>query len=234
MFQIRKLGLRPKLVICFLMVGLIPVMVCSWRFLRASQRLGEGREANMALLAGHIMDKIERNLFERYGDVQAFGVNTAVLKKEDWYQVGSDKNGIALTANKYAGLYGFYPLLLMVDLEGKVVAVNDRDASGKTIDTTSIYQQNFKESPWFKETMAGNFNKSKTLDGTFMEDVQVDPNVKRLYGGDGLILGFSAPVKDADGKGIGVWQNCADFSLVVEFCLTCFEDMRAKSMGTTE
>jgi hypothetical protein len=40
---------------------------------RAADRLRE--------TAGHLADKVDRNLFERYGDVQAFGLNDVVLER---------------------------------------------------------------------------------------------------------------------------------------------------------
>lgn len=92
-------------------------------------------------LVTSVADKIDRNLFERYGDVQAFGVNEAVNDKPSWHQVGSEKNKIAAAANNYAPLYGFYVLNYVVDLNGRLVAVNDKDPTGKTIDTTALYQK---------------------------------------------------------------------------------------------
>ena len=50
--------------------------------------------------------------------------------------------------------------IAILDLQGKVIAVNDHDAAGKPVDTSFIYQKNFKDAVWFKESLAGNFLKS--------------------------------------------------------------------------
>lgn len=230
----RTFGLQSKLIWSFVGVGMIPVLALALITLSASKRINIGIAESYRTVAASISDKIDRNLFERYGDVQAFGVNTAVLDTNSWYKVGSAKNGIAAVANRYANLYGIYLLSLAVDLDGKVIAVNDQDPSGKPIDTAAAYQQNFKDAPWFKEVLAGNFLKSPTLDGTFVEDVHQDELVKKLYGSDGLVLCFSAPIKDASGKVIGVWNNRADFSLVEEIIKTAYQDLKAQSLSSAE
>jgi len=62
--------------------------------------------------------------------------------------------------------------------------------------------------------MSGAFLSTDSLTGTVVEDAAVDPDVQQICGDEGLVLGFSAPVKDASGKPIGVWKNFADFALV--------------------
>ena len=90
-------------------------------------------------------DKIDRNLFERYGDVQAFGFNAVVEDRSQWYKVGAANNRIVDRTNAYVAAYGMYVLSTLVDAEGRVVSVNDKDASGKPVESESIYGQNFRE-----------------------------------------------------------------------------------------
>ncbi len=234
MKYIRNLSLQAKLIWSFLILGMLPLAVLALITLNASRRISDGVTESYQSAAASINDKIDRNLFERYGDVQAFGVNSAVLDTNSWYQVGADKNAIAATANRYVNLYGLYLISIVVDLEGRVIAVNDKDAPGKAIDTAWIYQQNFKDAIWFKAALAGNFLKSPMLDGTFVEDVYVDEMVRKVYGNDGLVVGFTAPIKDAAGKIIGVWNNRADFSLVEEIVKTAYQDLKAGGLASAE
>ena len=234
MKYIRNLSLQAKLIWSFLILGMLPLAVLALITLNASRRISDGVTESYQSAAASINDKVDRNLFERYGDVQAFGVNSAVLDTNSWYQVGADKNAIAVVANRYVNLYGLYLLSLAVDLEGRVIAVNDKDAPGKAIDTAWIYQQNFKDAIWFKAALAGNFLKSPVLDGTFVEDVYVDEMVRKVYGNDGLVVGFTAPIKDAAGKIIGVWNNRADFSLVEEIVKTAYQGLKAEGLASAE
>ncbi len=226
------MALTKKLAIAIVCTGLVPAIVIGVLAYRTASHMSEDVAAGYESLAENLGDKIDRNLFERYGDVQAFGANDAVNDQKSWYQVGSEKNKIAAAANRYANLYGFYLLSYVVDLEGKVIAVNDKDPSGKAIDTAWLYQKNFKDAAWFKESLAGHFMKSETLDGTFVEDVQADEDVKKAYGNDGLVLGFSAPVRDANGKVVGVWHNCANFSLVEELVSDAYNFFKENNLTT--
>ncbi|MCC7143825.1 MAG: methyl-accepting chemotaxis protein, partial [Candidatus Eisenbacteria bacterium] len=180
--------------------------------------------------AASIGDFIDRNLFERYGDVQAFGTNRVIAERESWYQVGSERNQIAAAANQYVALYCIYDLSMVVDLEGRVVAVNDRDLTGKPIDTAWMYHQNYRDEGWFQDAISGRYLDSAALTGTVVTDVQVDDEVKRACGGDGLVVGFSAPIKNAQGQVIGVWNNRAKFSLVEEIITTAYSDLKNQGL----
>ena len=210
-----KKGLKFKLAAGFLLVGLIPSIVLQANTYFLGQSSARTINQQLKTVATELGDKINRNLFERYGDVQAFGFNTVVLDPTAWHKVGSKDNLIASTMNKYVVAYGMYYLTIMVDLTGKVVAVNDVDKSGAKVDTDYLYDVDFSSAGWFKDAMAGKFYTAPgLLDGTVVEDLYVDADVKKIYGDEGLSMGFVAPVKDLEGKIIGVWKNTARFDLV--------------------
>jgi hypothetical protein len=122
----------------------------------------------------------------------------------------------------------------MVDTTGRVVAVNDHDASGKPVDTAWLYAKSFADAPWFTEVMAGRTLDSATLEGTVVQDVHFDDDVKRVHGTDGLVVGFSAAVRDDQGQTIGVWNNRAAFALVEDIVKSAYADMKRQQLGTTE
>ena len=64
--------------------------------------------------------------------------------------------------------------------------------------------------------------------------MHADEDVKRVYAGDGLVLGFSAPFKDAAGKVIGVWHNCANFSLVEEIITKAYQHFKQTECPAAE
>ena len=151
-----SLSLTARLVIAFMVLGTLPLVVMSVSSIRAINRMNENASDSYRATSQEAIDKIDRNLFERYGDVQAFGLNQAITAVDQWYKVGAQANPVANAMNGYVKLYGFYPLMLAVDLQGKVIAVNDHDAGGKPIDTAWLYEKNFKEASWFKAALAGN------------------------------------------------------------------------------
>lgn len=236
MNTLNRWGLVRKLIVAFVCLGLLPAAAIAWRTFAAFSATSEEVAKSYGTTAAAIADKIDRNLFERYGDVQAFGANRAVLQRTDWYRRGHDNNVISAVANRYANLYGLYALEIMVDLNGRVVAVNDKDPAGKDLDTAWLYDKSFAGASWFKDAVAGRFLTTGAggLTGTVVEDVHVDEDVKRVYGGDGLVLGFSAPVLDESGKVIGVWNNRAMFSVVEEIIAAAAGEMEQHGLTGVE
>jgi methyl-accepting chemotaxis protein len=180
-------------------------------------------DSELTVASKRAADTVDRNLFERYGDVQAFGLNAAVQDRSQWYLEGDSVLRSAM--NAYVDTYDLYYLTILVDTEGKVIAVNDKDASGKSIDTKFLHGQSLADTAWFQALRSGQYTTKQKytstgndqVTGTFMEDAHVDPHVRRAYGnGDALTLGFSAPVKDAQGKTIAYWSNRATFKIVTD------------------
>jgi len=234
MKKITSWDFATKLIVAFLVFGLLPLLVMAVFSLQSMIRLGNEAGDSFRATSATVTDVIDRNLFERYGDVQAFGLNQAVQQRASWHLVGSDKNPIAAATNEYVKLYGVYPLSLAVDLEGKVIAVNDRDVAGKPVNTAWLYEKNFKDAPWFRETLAGHFLKSSSLDGTYVADPEFDADVARVTGGDGFSLGFAAPIHDQQGAVIGVWYNHADFSVVENIISDSYTDLKHRGFTTAE
>ncbi|MFQ5450932.1 MAG: methyl-accepting chemotaxis protein [Nitrospinaceae bacterium] len=234
------LSLKWKQIILFLIAGMIPLLSITALINYSFKEVREINAGTLQNVAENIADKIDRNLFERYGDVQAFGLNTVVQDQDNWYQKGGP---IVNAMNRYVQTYGIYYLTLLVDLEGKVIAVNSRDQNGKPIPFESLYAQNFRDTPWFQDVMAkrfytsqeGNVGGKSGFSGTVIVPLHGDEYVKTAYPGDaGLTLGFAAPVNDASGNVIAVWHNFARFSLVEDIFVDAYRNMKQKGFPNVE
>jgi hypothetical protein len=73
----RAWSLRTKAAAALLAFGLAPLLVVGAIVARASRDVRLQAAAALQTVAENVADKIDRNLFERYGDVQAFGYNNA-------------------------------------------------------------------------------------------------------------------------------------------------------------
>jgi methyl-accepting chemotaxis protein len=208
-----RFNIRTKMTILLLVFGLLPLMCTLPIIFNKLQEMKQQELDSEKNVASAISELIDRNLFERYGDVQAFGYNLAAQDKTNWYKP-TDANPLVHAMNQYMVNYGFYKLMLLVDLEGRVAAVNATDSKGKTLQTSSVYQQNFRDTVWFKEAVNKQFLASDTLSGTVVEQPAYDSTVADIYHEDGYTITFAAPVYDASGKMIAVWANFADFGLI--------------------
>jgi len=227
-----RFGLTPKLVSLLLVFALIPMTIIGISVMLSFSEIKSQAGTRFMDAAVNMADKIDRNLFERYGDVQAFGLNRIVQDQENWYKQ-DDSNPIVHAMNQYVATYGIYYMTVLVDTSGKVIAVNNKDANGRGINTAGIYNHNFSNTRWFQALANRQYTTSMPFSaagntsatGTFIEDLHVDNMVKSAYpNNDALTLGFSAPVYK-DGKVIAYWTNRAKFSLVEEIFQQTYKEL---------
>lgn len=227
------MSLRVKLIAGFLLIGLIPAVVIGWVAFRGTNVVISASGDRMKNEAVALLDIIERNLFERYGDVQAFGLNGVVQQKDNWYKPG-EANPIVAAMNNYVKCYGIYSVTLLVDTSGKVIAVNTIDSNGRPLETAFYYQQNFADAVWLKDALTGKFLTNGSLTGTVVEDVHIDPLARQVMKDEGLVMGFAAPVYDNNGKAIAVWKNVFKWDTVEQIFAEKYESMKASGLASAE
>jgi methyl-accepting chemotaxis protein len=194
---------RSKLVAGAIGIALIPVAALGITGYRLSSRAQTDAIAEaLRSQAHHLIDKIDRNLFERYGDVQAFAFHPDALGTPD---------RVTAAADFFVRCYGIYDLMIVADLDGTVIATNAVGFDGKPIDGKRLLGRSVRGEPWFEAAVSGRVGAGQT----YTADLAEDPWVAETCGGRGLALNFSAPVFDADGKVVRVWSNRASFRRIV-------------------
>ena len=227
--------IKTKLLLSFAVIGLLPVTILMILGQRESKAIADGTAEQYAQIAHTIADKIDRNIFERYGDVQAFGLNHAVRDRDAWYQA-DESNPIVEAMNGYVDAYDIYYLTILSDLEGRTIAVNTRDHDGSTIDTAYLYDRNWSDASWHRDAIAGRFYESEdgAFTGTVVDHLHVDADAAKTYGDEGYALGFTAPVKDASGETIAIWHNVTKFSLVEEIFQCQYAKLADRGLASAE
>ncbi len=236
-----SLKITSKLIISFLGLTLIPLTVI---MLIANSSFDKLESKNLKFYedtSASIADLIDRNLFERYGDVQAFALNGTIQDNSHWYKKG--ESPLSEMMNKYVDTYDIYFLTILVDTSGKVISINTKDQDGKAIDVSALYEKNYSETAWFKSLKEKQFTESqpfsldanKQASGTFIEDVHVDEDVKKVYpNSSGMTMGFSAPVYDANGEIIAYWSNRAKFTIVEEIFTSTYQKLKDVGLASAE
>ena len=231
---LKNLKIAPKLVAVLLVFGLVPAAAIFGVFYSSEDTFKAAFRKPNEQLSVAIGDTIDRNLFERYGDVQAFSLNAAVHDTGNW-KSPSDKNPLIESMNGYMTGYGIYRLMLVMDTNGNVVATNSVNPSGQALDTTDLYSKNFAKETWFQKAIKGDFlNGANGMTGTAVEQPLNVGFIGKLYGDDGYVIPFSAPIKDQSGNTIGVWVNFADFGLVEEIFATFYQRLAAEGKKRAE
>ena len=196
-------SLRLKILLATVGLSIVPLVVTGWLSLnRADSALSELGGERLEVAAVEAADKIDRNLFERFGDVQAFAANPLILGTPD------ESAGIVdfLTAT-----YGIYDLMVVADLSGEVIAVNSIDGAGNPIDTSFLLGRDVSDQQWFQVVADGNTPEG----GTYYTDAEHNDMVTEVYGEEVVTLPFTAPIYDANGRMAAVWHNDASFERVV-------------------
>ncbi|MCA9471540.1 MAG: methyl-accepting chemotaxis protein [Nitrospirales bacterium] len=229
-------GITSKLVAMFVVFGVLPMGAVGVIAFDAADDMKDAIGMRVLSATLELSDKIDRNLFERYGDVQAFGYNEVLHQHSHWYDP-TPQNPISQAMNKYAATYGIYDLMIVVDTKGKVIAANYTDSMGKPIHSRFLFEKNYSEAPWFKALAQREFTTkhpftapgNDTATGTYVEDAHLDPDVAKALGTDGYVLGFSAPVYDDAGEVIAYWSNRMGFGAVERMVQDSYENL--KSLG---
>lgn len=203
-----------KIMLAFALIGILTLAMVAGIFIKFRSDIIADRIQVLSDDAHLINQSISQNLFERYGDVRAFAANQAALNPTYWNQPG-EANPLIKTMNDYVRFYGIYSIMMLLDTQGNVLAVNTRQANGDPLATGELYGINFGDESWFTRAKSGAFTTGKNgLTGTVMEDPMYRPIIGRLYSNDGFTMAISAPVTDVGGSVAGVWVNFMDFSVV--------------------
>jgi len=229
-----KRSLKSRILIMSAALAMAPVLLLIWRVSANSANLRDDLVHSFAEYAVQGVDIVERNLFERYGDVQAFAANEAILNTQCWGKADPEENGIVRAMDKYMYLYGIYDIMIAVDLDGNPIAVNSKSSDGKPVDNQWIYEMNFSNATWFRDAIAGRFLDGEDLSGTVVEDLHADPIMKRIRGGEGLALGYSAPFSDSNGQLAGVWTNRLSIEVLNKFIEDAYRGLQHIGYETAE
>ena len=233
--NLKSLKIKQKLTLILLAFGLLPCLIIFGVLFNQSGSIETAYTQKLQSAAASVAENIDNNLFERYGDVQAFAVNDSVKSINNWGNA-SDANPLIRAMNNYTKLYGMYDLMVVLDKNGVVQAVNTVGADGKPIQSQSLLGSSFANADWFKKTITGNFLKGTNgLTGTVVSQPQHYKFIDKVYGrNDSYNMIFSAPLKDNNGQVIGVWANFPSMSLVEAFAAEAYTKMKESGYPNSE
>jgi len=197
-------SLRAKLITLFVVTGLVPLAVLgvlSYRQAAAEMRHSAG--AKLADVAFNASDKLDRNLFERYGDVQAFAKSDPA-KSMDARRLQRWMNTMMATYTP------IYRLMVVADASGRIVAANTVDLDGHSLRTGALVGLHVSHAGWFRRAAEGKLKDGETL----VEDLHADHLMQRVYGGGAAsrAMSFTYPIRDDSGRIVGVWTNRFNWS----------------------
>jgi hypothetical protein len=155
-------------------------------------------------IAFDTIDKIDRNLFERNCDVQAWATFDAIKDCLINPTPESKKTAQAFMKNIY-DIYEVYFDLFVVDMSGEIiVAAQNQGQVGK----------NMSDREWFQETVRTNH--------VHVTDMYNSPVVS------GYTMGYSSPIRNDDGESIGVFTTRFNWEFIYDIIDRVKIDERSK------
>jgi len=218
----RNIGITSKLVSILVFFSLIPLSVQVYSLYETVGVLEEEVGVRYQATAEGLSHSLQAYLAERAIDAETMSRNRILRNRTLWYQPGSATNEIVEVLNEYVQTSGAYYLVQVIDRDGQLIAVNDRDSHGQPIRTESLYGKSFRSTVWFQalHQQGGDSDADGVLahspdgSGVFVEDVAVDRNVKAIFPNEsGLTVGLSVPLYD-EGKVVGYWTQRMKYSMV--------------------
>ena len=192
---------------------LIPfILVASLLYYSAQQLVhikNKPKEQLALSTAESVIDKIDRTFYERFADVQAFASSetaTNSLTKD------SSIEDMIKFMNNMMAYYVMYDAMMVCSIDGKVIAFNTKDKTGKKVNAVLLKGKNVNDQEWFRNCIATGGPAS----GAFYSDFNIDEDLKNIYGGKGYGIDFAAPIKNKEGKTIGVWRNRASWKAITQ------------------
>ncbi len=193
----------------------------------------DARDSN-AYLVQSLSQQIDRMMAERYREVQQIQQNRNAQNPGYWHNF-SDSNPLTADINHAVATSDMIALSMLVSSRGDVLAVNSKDAHGKSLDTASLRKQNFSERRWFNDANDARFLKgSNGLSGSVVVGPYNEKAVANVVGGDGLVIAFSTQALNRSGRQIGVWVNFVPFARVEQILLSGYDALMARGIDGGE
>ncbi len=167
------------------------------------------RTVTSTLTAQSVMEKVDRNFYERFGDVQAFAYNRLAVETASRDTLLPAAQDFINTMTAY---YVLYDLMMICNRQGKVIMVNTMDKNGKKINSGHFIGKDMSKEDWFSACMSDGGPKG----GAWYSDFMTSGDIGRIYGTTGSGMAYAAPIKDSDGTVVGAWYNYASWTEVTE------------------
>jgi methyl-accepting chemotaxis protein len=208
--KLDSLSLATKIKMAFLVVPVALIIVITiYSGFNLTGQQNQLKRSTAAQVSQSVIEKIDRNFYERFGDVQAYAVNRLAVETALTDSVSEQAQTFINTMTAY---YVLYDLMLIVSREGKVIAANTTDKNGHRLQTHSLIGKDFSSSEWFKlcTSLKG------PEGGAWYSDFEVNPFVAQVHENKGWGMAYAAPIRDDRGNAIGVWYNFASWKEVTQ------------------
>lgn len=232
--RLRNKLLLPTVLFIVASIGAILINIKSRSVQVESERSGA-----ISAAARSIQSAVDRNLVERYGDVQAFAMNS-VVHRDLSVLSSAERKPIVDAIDHYIENYGCYSLAIVTNTSGKVIAANTVDANGRQLPrAAALIGMDLSSEDWFRSVRQSKFTTadfSGALTGTYVEGPHRNELVVDIYGSKAPAwnMTFSAPIFDAASQLRGYWHNVFSSDLLEMIVAEQYALLKEQHMDSAE
>ncbi|HEV7241583.1 MAG TPA: methyl-accepting chemotaxis protein [Thermoanaerobaculia bacterium] len=194
-------SLRGRLIVVLLAVGLIPLAIAVFIAFRTHERtFVDHSGAALIEVSYNFTEIVDRMMFERWGDAQAFPHTVLVQSMEAEPLRGRLTELVEIYNPNYA-------LIAVADPSGNIVAASrGSEVHGERIEGTNVSGES-----WFRKAIGGQIAAKQPL----FEDVHQDSLLRNAVGDEGRAwaVTFTAPI-ERDGRIVGVLHLVCNWAAV--------------------
>lgn len=204
----RRLTIAQQLLL--MSTGMLLIIIIGITLYMVSSSVNATNEQLKIMASGRaagVIEKIDRNFYERFGDVQAFAFNKVAREAIAQDSANFETREFMNTMVSY---YVLYDLMVICNARGKVICTNTKDKGGNLLQVKSLLGKDFSNEEWFRASMSG----AGPEGGAWFSDFTKNDDVTRIYGRDGWGMAFAAPIRNEVGEAVGVWYNFASWQEV--------------------
>ncbi|MDA0129269.1 PAS domain S-box protein [Vibrio sp. MarTm2] len=219
-----------KLPLLFLSLSLVMLGVVTVVSLKARDLQQDKMLLNIEREATLLIRLIERNLFERYHDVQAFRLSLGRVDEGKLKFITSSPK-FASSLNDFVSNYKVYRRIMVFDLDGELLAFSTKNSFGKTLSSSQASAEKVANSDWFQEAISGVTLAPEQPDSSYV----IGP--KRFLIDDkpnSFDMVFASLIFDHQGRKAGLWVNVVDFSAVESIVAETYELLSNRGFVSSE
>lgn len=163
-------------------------------------------------------NSVQDQFYERYGDVKTFSLYFKGLK-------GNSSDYINYL-NQVADFYNIYDLITVVDLNGKLLYINDKSPDGKKINAEILLGKDLSNYKWFKETLNNKFLEDTKKDFTKVnfQDAEFNELLEMIHKDKNYTTIFSTYIYDESEKPIAIISCHANFKWIENIAVRSYEN----------
>jgi len=203
----RNLKFKLKTKLYFISIGMVFIFsaIVLFQFQDGIKEQRKGKIEGFSLYFENFSSTISQLFFSKYNNIQAFARNGDLKNIKN-------KEGATFVLNEYVTLFPDMDFIALVGLDGKVIAHNEIDSTGKKLNSKALDDHSFANDEWFKNVKAGKYteNIQKKIFGAYVSDFHYNDVAEKLYGHQMIGQYFSTLIEDEWGDPIAVLVSFVD------------------------